>query len=159
LIHPETNTALEGLYASGDGYCTQCEAEGFRRITWFLDRPDVLARYTTTIEADKERFPTLLANGNPIAAGELPGGRHYVTWEDPHKKPCYLFALVAGDLQYIEEHYRTIEGRDVTLRIYTSAANIDKCDHAMRSLIRAMQWDERVYGLACDLDHYSIVVT
>jgi aminopeptidase N len=158
-IEPEKNTALEGLYKSGDFYCTQCEAEGFRRITYFLDRPDVLARFTTTVEGDKKNHPVLLSNGNPIDRGDSGENRHFVTWEDPHCKPCYLFALVAGDLEHIEDHYLTSDGRDVTLQIYTTKNNIDKCDHAMRSLKKSMQWDEDVYGLACDLDYYMIVVT
>ena len=158
-IEPEKNTALEGLYKSGPFYCTQCEAEGFRRITYFLDRPDVLARFTTTVEGSKRDHPVLLSNGNPVARGDIHGDRHFVTWEDPHRKPCYLFALVAGDLEHIEDHYVTSEGRDVTLQIYTTTANIDKCDHAMRSLKKSMKWDEDVFGLACDLDYYMIVVT
>ena len=158
-IRPEKNTALEGLYRPDEFYCTQCEAEGFRRITYYLDRPDVLAKFTTTIEADKTRFPVLLSNGNPVKAGDTDDGRHFVIFEDPYSKPCYLFALVAGDLAHIEDRYRTVEGRNVKLRIYTTEANIDRCDHAMRSLKKAMKWDEDVFGLACDLDNYSIVVT
>jgi len=156
-IVPEDNTALEGLYLSGGMYCTQCEAEGFRKITWFLDRPDVMARFTTTIEADQAHFPVLLSNGNPVAAGPLDGGRHYVTWEDPFPKPSYLFALVAGDLRAIEDRYTTASGREVALRIYVEPQNVDKCAHAMRSLKMAMRWDEEVYGREYDLDIYMIV--
>jgi aminopeptidase N len=158
-IHPETNTSLQGLYASAACYCTQCEAEGFRHITYYLDRPDVLAKFTTTIEADRATMPVLLSNGNQTHSEAADDGRHVVKWEDPHRKPCYLFALVAGDLDHIEDHFVTSEARDVTLRIYTTTDNIDKCDHAMVSLKKSMQWDEDAFGLACDLDDYSIVVT
>ncbi len=157
VIAPEDNTALEGLYVSAGMYCTQCEAEGFRRITWFIDRPDVMARFTTTIEADRTRCPVLLSNGNPVASGELADGRHFATWEDPFPKPCYLFALVAGDLRCIEDRYTTASGREVALRIYVEPQNVDKCDHAMRSLKKAMRWDEEVYGREYDLDIYMIV--
>jgi aminopeptidase N len=158
-IHPETNTSLQGLYKSAACYCTQCEAEGFRHITYYLDRPDVLAKFTTTIQADRKNMPVLLSNGNMIRRKDVSDDRHEVTWEDPHRKPCYLFALVAGDLEHIEDHFVTSEERDVALRIYTTADNIDKCDHAMVSLKKSMKWDEDVFGLACDLDDYSIVVT
>jgi aminopeptidase N len=156
-IVPEDNTALEGLYVSAGMYCTQCEAEGFRKITWFLDRPDVMTRFTTTIEADRGCFPVLLSNGNPLASGPLDGGRHYATWEDPFPKPSYLFALVAGDLRCVEDSYATLSGRQVALRIYVEPHNVDKCDHAMRSLKKAMRWDEEVYGREYDLDIYMIV--
>ena len=156
-IHPETNTALEGLYKSGKMFCTQCEAEGFRKITWYLDRPDVMSRFTTTVEADKQRYPVLLSNGNPIASGEAEGGRHWSTWEDPFKKPAYLFALVAGDLWCIEDTFTRASGRDVTLRIYVEPENIDKCQHAMTSLKKSMRWDEEVYGREYDLDIFMIV--
>lgn len=156
-IAPESNTALEGLYRSGGMFCTQCEAEGFRGITWFLDRPDVMARFNVRIEADKQQYPVLLSNGNPQEAGDLPAGRHYASWEDPYPKPCYLFALVAGDLKHIEDQHSTSSGREVRLRIYVEAENIDKCDHAMRSLINAMVWDEQQYGRDYDLDVYNIV--
>ncbi len=155
-IHPQTNTALEGLYLSGGMYCTQCEAEGFRRITFYMDRPDVMSVFTTTVEAEKGRFPVLLSNGNPVDSGEQ-GGRHWVTWEDPFPKPAYLFALVAGDLQHIERTYRTASGRDVALRIFAEPKDLDKLDHAMDSLINAMRWDEEVYGREYDLDIYMIV--
>ncbi|BCU06929.1 aminopeptidase N [Allochromatium tepidum] len=156
-IHPSLNTALEGLYQSGDLLCTQCEAEGFRRITYFLDRPDVMARYTTTLIADRTRFPVLLSNGNPIAHAELPDGRHSVTWDDPFPKPSYLFALVAGDLSVIEDGFVTASGRDVKLRIFVEPHNLDKGDHAMRSLKKAMRWDEERFGREYDLDIYMIV--
>ncbi|HEB95437.1 MAG TPA: aminopeptidase N [Sedimenticola thiotaurini] len=156
-IRPQENTALEGLYRSGGLYCTQCEAEGFRRITWYPDRPDVMSRFTTTIEADRERCPVLLSNGNPVREESLPGGRHRVTWEDPFPKPCYLFALVAGDLRMVEDSFTTASGRQVALRIYVEPENLDKCGHAMRSLQQAMAWDERNYGREYDLDIYMIV--
>ena len=155
-IEPENNTALEGLYVSRGMYCTQCEAEGFRRITFFPDRPDVLSRFTTTIRADRQRYPVLLSNGNPVRQGEEQG-RHWVTWEDPVPKPCYLFALVAGDLAHIEDAFETASGRQVALRIYAEAHDLDKLGHAMDSLKRSMEWDERVYGREYDLDIYMIV--
>lgn len=153
---PQENTSLEGLYKSGGNFCTQCEAEGFRKITYFPDRPDVMTRYTTTILADKQRYPVLLSNGNCTASGEE-DGRHWATWQDPHKKPSYLFALVAGDLEFIEDHFTTRSGRDVVLRIYVQQHNIHKCDHAMTSLKKSMKWDEEVYGREYDLDIYMIV--
>ena len=155
-IKPQENTALEGLYKSGDMYCTQCEAQGFRNITWYLDRPDVLSKYRTTIYADKEQFPVLLSNGNEVARGNN-GPRHWVTWEDPHKKPAYLFALVAGDLRSIEGTFTTMSGRLVTLKIFTEEHNIDKLDFAMQSLKKAMSWDEETYGREYDLDIFMIV--
>jgi aminopeptidase N len=156
-ISPETNTALEGLYQSSGNYCTQCEAHGFRKITFYLDRPDVMAVFTTTIEADRVRYPQLLSNGNPVSQGEKDNGRHWVKWHDPHKKPAYLFALVAGDLAITEDAYTTQSGREVALRIYTEHYNADKTAHAMRSLKKAMRWDEECYGLEYDLDIYMIV--
>ncbi|WP_207458334.1 aminopeptidase N [Azospirillum sp. SYSU D00513] len=156
-IKPQENTALEGLYKSSGNFCTQCEAEGFRKITYFLDRPDVMARYSTTITADKARYPVLLSNGNLAESGELEDGRHWARWEDPFLKPCYLFALVAGDLRHIEDRFRTLSGRDVTLRIYVEPGNEDRCDHAMESLKKSMKWDEEVYGLEYDLDIFNIV--
>ncbi len=156
-LDPENNTALEGLYRSGDLYCTQCEAEGFRRITFYPDRPDVLAVFTTVITADRERFPVLLANGNRIGGGECQDGCHYVVWHDPFPKPSYLFALVAGDLGVIEEVHRTPSGRTVRLQLYAHPRHLGRCGHALASLQRAMEWDERVYGLECDLDQYMIV--
>ncbi len=157
FIRPQDNTSLEGLYQSSGNFCTQCEAEGFRKITYYLDRPDVMARFTTTIVADKSRYPVLLSNGNPTAEGELDNGQHWVTWEDPFKKPSYLFALVAGQLECISDHFTTCSGRDVELRIYVEKHNVDKCEHAMRSLKNAMTWDEQVYGREYDLDIYMIV--
>ena len=155
--HPETNTALEGLYKSGTMFCTQCEAEGFRHITYYLDRPDVLARFTTTITADAEKYPVLLSNGNLTASGKLDEGRHFARWEDPHPKPSYLFALVAGDLAVLEDSFTTRSGRKVRLRIFTHPPDIDKCDHAMAALKHSMKWDEEVYGLEYDLDDFMIV--
>ncbi|MEJ2620075.1 MAG: aminopeptidase N [Candidatus Thiodiazotropha sp.] len=156
-IKPHENTALEGLYQSGKMYCTQCEAEGFRRITYFPDRPDVMARFETTIIADKSAYPVLLSNGNCVEQRALPEGRHLVRWEDPFAKPCYLFALVAGDLKFQQDSYSTSSGREVDLRIYVEPENIDKCDHAMASLKHAMAWDEANYGREYDLDIYMIV--
>ncbi len=156
-IKPQENTALSGLYKSSGNFCTQCEAEGFRRITYFLDRPDVMARYTTKIIADEKRYPVLLSNGNPIAAGKLPSGKHYVTWQDPFKKPSYLFALVAGNLECIDDFFITTSGRRVVLRIYVEKGNRDKCAHAMQAVKKAMRWDEEKYGREYDLDIYMIV--
>jgi aminopeptidase N len=155
-IKPQDNTALEGLYKSGDMYCTQCEAEGFRNITWYLDRPDVMSKYRTTIDANKSQYPILLSNGNDVARGES-GERHWVTWEDPFMKPAYLFALVAGDLQHIEDSFTTMSGREVKLQIFTESHNIDKCDYAMLSLKNSMKWDEQAYGREYDLDIFMIV--
>ncbi|MDZ7788166.1 MAG: aminopeptidase N [Halofilum sp. (in: g-proteobacteria)] len=155
--HPQDNTALEGLYQSSGNFCTQCEAEGFRRITYFLDRPDVMATYSVTIVADKTDYPVLLSNGNPVDAGELDDGRHWARWEDPFPKPCYLFALVAGDLACHEDTFTTHSGREVTLRIYTEPHNEGKTDHAMASLKKAMRWDEETFGLEYDLDLFQIV--
>ena len=156
-IHPESNTSLEGLYRSGGNFCTQCEAEGFRKITWFLDRPDVMARYTVRIEGEKARYPVLLSNGNLLEEGALADGRHFAVWEDPYPKPSYLFALVAGDLVHLEDHFTTRSGREVTLRIYVRANDLDKTAHAMRSLKKSMQWDEETFGLEYDLDVFNIV--
>jgi aminopeptidase N len=156
-IHPETNTALEGLYKSGTMFCTQCEAEGFRKITYYLDRPDVMSSFTTTVSADKQRYPVLLSNGNPIASGDGDNGRHWATWQDPFKKPAYLFALVAGDLWCVEDTFTTMSAREVALRIYVEPENIDKCQHAMDSLKKSMRWDEEVYGREYDLDIFMIV--
>jgi len=156
-INPKTNTALEGLYLSNSMLCTQCEAEGFRKITYFLDRPDVMAKFTTTLVGDKDRYPVLLSNGNKIAQGELAGNRHWVTWEDPFNKPCYLFALVAGQLDCIEDSFTTQSGRNISLQIFVEKHDLDKCAHAMQSLKNAMHWDEQVYGREYDLDLYMIV--
>ncbi|MGY4534768.1 aminopeptidase N [Pseudomonas sp. TE3786] len=156
-IHPESNTALEGLYKSGSMFCTQCEAEGFRKITYYLDRPDVMSKFTTTLSAEQHKYPVLLSNGNPIASGPEDGGRHWATWEDPFMKPAYLFALVAGDLWAIEDTFETMSKREVALRIYVEPENIDKCQHAMDSLKKSMRWDEEVYGREYDLDIFMIV--
>lgn len=158
-IYPAKNTALEGLYQSGQFYLTQCEAEGFRKITYYLDRPDVLAPFMVTIVANKDLYPVLLSNGNPQSSGDLSGGKHYAKWLDPHPKPSYLFALVAGDLAVLSDEFKTSEGRDVKLNIYTEAQNIDACDFAMQSLKNSMRWDEERFGLAYDLDVYNIVAT
>ncbi|WP_163834564.1 aminopeptidase N [Spartinivicinus ruber] len=156
-IKPQENTSLEGLYKSNGMFCTQCEAEGFRKITYYLDRPDVMAKFKTTIIADPKHYPVMLSNGNDIARGEREDGKQWVTWEDPFKKPCYLFALVAGDLSNITEKYTTCSGREITLKIFTEHKNIDKCDHAMTSLKKSMKWDEEVYGREYDLDIFMIV--
>jgi aminopeptidase N len=156
-ICPQKNKALEGFYQSGDILCTQCEAHGFRRITYFPDRPDVMSVYTVTMEADAARYPILLANGNPIASRELPSGRHEATWHDPFKKPAYLFAMVAGDLGLVEDSFTTMSGREVALRIYVDHGNEDRCPHAIDSLKRSMRWDEEVYGREYDLDLFMIV--
>jgi len=165
FIKPQENLSLEGLYKSSGNFCTQCEAEGFRKITYYPDRPDVMAIFTTTIIADKALYPVLLSNGNPVEsgnfddAGDDTGGdsRHWVRWHDPHRKPCYLFALVAGDLAFIEDSYTTMSGKDVLCRIYVQAHNIDQCDFALASLKKSMQWDEQTYGREYDLDVYNIV--
>ncbi len=156
-INPQGNTSLGGLYTSGGNFCTQCEAEEFRKITYFLDRPDVMARYTTTIIAEKEYYPVLLSNGNLVDQGDYDDGRHWVKWQDPFPKPCYLFALVAGDLACIEDTFTTQSGRKIDLHIYVQHHNVSKCDHAMRSLKNSMDWDERTYGREYDLDLYMIV--
>jgi aminopeptidase N len=156
-IHPERNTALEGLYVSNGNFCTQCEPEGFRKITYFLDRPDVMTRYRVRIEAERERWPVLLANGNRVAEGALGGGRHFAVWEDPFPKPTYLFALVAGRLARLADSYTTRSGRKVALEIWTEPQEIDKCEHAMASLKKSMQWDEERFGLEYDLDVFMIV--
>jgi len=155
-ICPEKNTSLEGLYKSRTMYCTQCEAEGFRKITYYLDRPDVMSEFTTTVVADK-KFPVLLSNGNLVKKGDLDGDRHFATWHDPFKKPAYLFALVAGDLAHIESTFTTCSKREVTLKIYVEPKDLDKCDHAMTSLKNSMRWDEEVYGREYDLDIFMIV--
>ncbi|HVA15426.1 MAG TPA: aminopeptidase N [Stellaceae bacterium] len=156
-IEPQNNTVLSGLYKSGGNFCTQCEPEGFRRITYFLDRPDVMARFTTTILADKARYPVLLSNGNPVDRGDSTGGRHWAKWEDPFPKPSYLFALVAGDLVPFRDSFTTMSGKNVPLAIWVRRGDEDKCAHAMASLKRAMRWDEEKFGLAYDLDVFNIV--
>ena len=156
-IHPAKNTALEGLYLSGDALCTQCEAEGFHHITYYQDRPDVLARFTTRIVADKARYPFLLSNGNRIGQGELADGRHWVQWQDPFPKPCYLFALVAGDFDVLRNSFTTRSGRKVALELFVDRGNLDRADWAMTSLKNSMKWDETRFGLEYDLDIYMIV--
>ncbi|WP_224984318.1 aminopeptidase N [Geomonas agri] len=156
-INPKENSALSGLYASGPMLCTQCEAEGFRRITYFTDRPDVMAVYTVTLRADKATCPVLLANGNLVEKGDLPDGRHFAVWHDPFKKPSYLFAVVAGDLVHIADRFTTMSGRQVQLEIYVEERNKDKCEHALRSLMHAMRWDEEQFGREYDLDTYMVV--
>jgi len=158
LIDPAANTQLMGLYRAGSTYCTQCEAEGFRRITYFLDRPDVMAVYTTRIEADKDDAPVLLANGNLVAQGSLPGtNRHFAVWHDPFKKPCYLFALVGGRLARVADNFTTMSGREVALHIYVEPGKEDRALYAMDSLKRAMRWDEEAFGREYDLDIFMIV--
>ncbi|XP_048445290.1 puromycin-sensitive aminopeptidase isoform X4 [Pyrus x bretschneideri] len=156
-MYPQKNTSLEGLYKSSGNFCTQCEAEGFRKITFFQDRPDIMAKYTCRIEADKSLYPVLLSNGNLREQGDLEGNRHYALWEDPFKKPCYLFALVAGQLESRDDTFITRSGRKVALRIWTPAQDVAKTAHAMYSLKAAMKWDEDVFGLEYDLDLFNIV--
>jgi aminopeptidase N len=157
FIKPQHNTSLEGLYKSSGTFCTQCEAQGFRKITYYLDRPDVMAKFTTTIVADKTKYPVLLSNGNPVDTIDMGEGKHSVTWEDPFKKPCYLFALVAGDLECIKDTFVTMSKRVIDCRIYVEAHNVNKCEHAMRSLKKSMRWDEKTFGREYDLDIYMIV--
>lgn len=157
IINPQANTALEGLYLSNGMLCTQCEAEGFRKITYYLDRPDVMAKFTTTLIANKNQYPVLLSNGNKIATGELENNRHWVKWEDPFAKPCYLFALVAGQLDVVEDSFITMTGRKISLQIFVEENDNNKCAHAMQSLKQAMAWDEKVYRREYDLDLYMIV--
>ncbi|HVJ00411.1 MAG TPA: aminopeptidase N [Sphingomonas sp.] len=157
VIAPDRNTQLMGLYASGGLLCTQCEAEGFRRITYFPDRPDVLTRYTVRMTADKARYPVLLANGDPVASGDGEGGRHWAEWHDPFPKPSYLFAMVAGDLAPNRATFTTMSGREVQLAIWVRARDLPKTDHALHALETAMAWDERVYGREYDLDVFNIV--
>ena len=156
-IEPDANTQLSGLYRSKDGYFTQCEAQGFRRITFYPDRPDVMAKFVCTLHADKAAFPILLANGNPVAQGDEADGRHWATWEDPFAKPAYLFACVAAKLDVLEDFYTTSSGRRVRCAVYVEPGKLDQCDHAMAALKKSMKWDEDVFGLEMDLDHYMIV--
>ncbi|MEZ8543225.1 aminopeptidase N [Vibrio splendidus] len=156
-VDPEGNSALEGLYKSGGAFCTQCEAEGFRRITYYMDRPDVLAKFTTTVIADRAENPFLLSNGNRVDEGEAENGRHWVKWQDPHPKPAYLFALVAGDFDVLRDAYTTQSGRNVDLEIFVDKGNLDRANHAMVSLINSMKWDEERFNLEYDLDIYMIV--
>ena len=156
-VCPEKNSELSGLYTSGGGFFTQCEAEGFRRITYFLDRPDVMAVYTVTLRADKAKYPVLLANGNRVAQGELDNGRHYATWHDPFPKPSYLFALVAADLVCREQKIRTRAGREHLLQVYVRRGDLGKTEHAMASLVASVVWDEARFGLALDLERFMVV--
>ena len=156
-IEPDRNTRLSGLYRSRDGYFTQCEAEGFRHITFFPDRPDVMARFTCSIEADRERFPQLLSNGNLVEQGDLDNGRHFAKWHDPFPKPSYLFALVAADLVAREQHIRTRSGKDHLLQVWVRRGDLDKTEHAMNSLIASVVWDEARFRLPLDLDRFMIV--
>jgi len=156
-VYPQNNTSLEGLYRSSGNFCTQCEAQGFRKISYFPDRPDVMAKFTTTLVADKKAYPVLLSNGNKIESGELENGHHWATWQDPFPKPSYLFALVAGDLAEIKGSHTTPDEREIALSLFVEHHNRDKCDHAMQSLKKAMRWDEQTFGLVYDLDVYMIV--
>ena len=156
-IKPQENTTMMGLYRSRTMFCTQCEAEGFRSITYFLDRPDVMSEYTTTIVADSQRYPILLSNGNLIDEGTLKDGKHYAIWNDPHKKPSYLFALVAGSLSFVEDSFKTMSGRNVALKIFVEEKDLNKCAYAMDALKRSMRWDEEKYGQEYDLDIFMIV--
>ena len=156
-IQPQNNTRLEGLYKSNGMYCTQCEAEGFRHITYYQDRPDVMSTFSTRVEADKKAYPVLLSNGNKVGSGDLDNNRHWVSWDDPFKKPCYLFALVAGDLAVKEDSFTTMSGRNVALEIFVEPHDLNKCDHAILALQNSMKWDEDVYGREYDLDIYMIV--
>lgn len=157
VIKPQENTELEGLYKSSGNFCTQCEAEGFRKITYYLDRPDVMARFTTTITGDATSYPVMLSNGNLTDSGRLESGRHWVKWEDPFPKPAYLFALVAGNLACVEDQFTTSSGRRIQLKIYVEHGNEHKCSHAMESLKKSMKWDEDLYGREYDLDIFMIV--
>ena len=157
LVDPTANTQLSGLYRASGAYCTQCEAEGFRRITYFPDRPDVMAVYTTRIEADKSEAPVLLANGNLTEHGDLPNGRHFAVWHDPWPKPSYLFALVGGKLGVVEDSFTTMSGRKVVLRIYVEPGKEKLCGFAMDSLKRSMRWDEQAFSREYDLDIFMIV--
>jgi aminopeptidase N len=156
---PEKNSQLMGLYVSQGSFFTQCEAQGFRRITYFIDRPDVMATYTVTLRADKAQYPVLLSNGNLLEQGDLPDGRHYARWHDPHRKPCYLFAVVAGLLVAREQRITSRAGREHLLQVYVRPGDLDKTDHAMQSLMRAVAWDEARFGLPLDLDRFMIVAT
>ncbi|MGZ3182235.1 MAG: M1 family aminopeptidase, partial [Telluria sp.] len=157
IVVPEKNTTLNGLYTSNGNFYTQCEAEGFRNITWFPDRPDVMARYTVMLRADKDKYPVLLSNGNLVEEGMLDDGRHYAKWEDPFKKPSYLFALVAARLVRQEETFHLADGREVLLQVWVEDGNLDKTDYAMQSLKHSIRWDEERFGLELDLDRFMIV--
>lgn len=157
VISPESNTSLEGLYCSNGAFCTQCEAEGFRKITYYLDRPDVLAKFSVLINGDRQQYPRLLSNGNLVNSGTTNDGRHWAEWVDPHPKPCYLFALVAGDFDLLEDRYVTADGRDVALQLFVDKGQKERGYHALESLKNAMKWDEDVFGLSYDLDIYMVV--
>ncbi|MEY3612890.1 MAG: Aminopeptidase, partial [Pseudomonadota bacterium] len=157
--NPEKNTQLMGLYVSQGTFFTQCEAEGFRRITYFLDRPDVMASYTVTLRADKVKYPVLLSNGNLVEQGTLDDGRHFAKWVDPHKKPCYLFALVAGQLVAREQRIVSRSGKEHLLQVYVRPGDLDKTEHAMNSLMASVAWDEARFGLPLDLERFMIVAT
>ena len=156
-IDPKNNTTLEGLYRSGSMYCTQCESEGFRKITYFIDRPDNMATYKVTVIGEDDKMPVLLSNGHKIEEGVTESGKPFAVWEDPHKKPSYLFALVAGDLAVYKDTFTTMSGREVALEIYVEHGNEDRCAYAMDSLQRSMKWDEEKYGREYDLDLFMIV--
>lgn len=156
-LEPQSNSSLEGLYKSNGIFCTQCEAQGFRKITYFLDRPDVMTSYDVIIEADQKKYPVLLSNGDRLKVEEIGGGRHRASWRDPHKKPCYLFALVAGDMGVIRDSFTTASGRKVNLEVYAAHGKQERCWHAMASLKKAMKWDEDTFGLEYDLNDYMIV--
>ncbi|MDD2701293.1 MAG: aminopeptidase N [Sideroxydans sp.] len=157
LVNPAKNTSMMGLYLSNGNFFTQCEAEGFRKITWFPDRPDVMAKYAVMLRGDKKQYPVLLSNGNLVEQGDLPGGRHYAKWEDPFRKPSYLFALVAGKLVCQEERFRLKSGRRALLQVWVEPGNLDKTQHAMASLKHSIRWDEQRFGLELDLDRFMIV--
>ncbi len=157
LCNPAANTTLSGLYVSNGNFFTQCEAEGFRRITYFLDRPDVMAVFTVTLRADKAACPVLLSNGNLLEQGDLPDGRHFARWEDPFRKPSYLFALVAGKLVALEERLHSRSGKEKLLQVWVEPHDLDKTRHAMDSLIHSIRWDEERFGLELDLDRFMIV--
>jgi aminopeptidase N len=156
---PAKNSKLMGLYVSNDSFFTQCEAEGFRRITYFLDRPDVMASYTVTLRADKKKYPVLLSNGNLVDHGDLDDGRHFAKWVDPFRKPCYLFALVAGQLVCREQRIRSRTGKDHLLQVFVRPGDLDKTEHAMNSLMASVAWDEARFGLPLDLERFMIVAT
>jgi aminopeptidase N len=157
--NPAKNTQLSGLYVSNDSFFTQCEAEGFRRITYFLDRPDVMASYTVTLRADAQQYPVLLSNGNLMEQGRLEEGRHFAKWTDPHKKPCYLFALVAGKLVAREQRIVSRSGKEHLLQVFVRPGDLDKTEHAMNSLMASVAWDEARFGLPLDLERFMIVAT
>jgi aminopeptidase N len=156
-IYPAKNTSLEGLYLSNGKFCTQCEAEGFRKITYYLDRPEIMSEFFVSVEADQSDFPLLLSNGNPVSSKSLKNNRHIAHWHDPFPKPCYLFALVAGDLDCLQDKFITMSGREVTLKLFVDKGKLEQCRFAMASLIEAMKWDQQRFGREYDLDLYMIV--